>query len=135
MTQLIASPSLAVVRGIGIAAIRVEPAPLPSPGGELVLPPVNAMYLGVSVINTGFVTQDLTLYVTMTPSNGPLSAVRQTFHVVLAPLQSYAFVPKAIAVVPSERAALNVRITGAPASVNLALSKSFRVEMSPPGHT
>ena len=43
----------------------------------------------------------------MKPSNGPLPAHRQTFHVVLAPLQSYAFVPKEIAVVPSERATLS----------------------------
>jgi hypothetical protein len=135
VTVLTASSSLAVVRGIGIAAIRVTPAPLPSARGELLLPPVTTMYLGVSVINTGFVTQSLTMYVSMTPSNGPLAPVRQTFHVVLAPLQSYAFVPKAIAVVPSERGILAIRITGAKASANLVRSKSFRVEMSPPGHT
>ena len=135
VTALTASSSLAVVRGIGIAAIRVTPAPLPSVRGELLLPPVADMYLGVSVINTGFVTQSLTMYLSMTPSNGPLSPVRQTFHLVLAPLQSYAFVPKVIPVVPSERAVLDIRITGAQASPNLVRSKSFRVEMSPPGHT
>jgi hypothetical protein len=135
VTALTASSSLAVVRGIGIAAIRVTPAPLPSPRGELLLPPVSEMYLGVSVINTGFVTQSLTMYVSMTPSNGPLAPVRQTFHVVLAPLQSYAFEPRMIGVVPSERATLDVRITGAQASANLVRSKSLRVEMSPPGHT
>ena len=135
VTALTASSSLAVVRGIGIAAIRVTPAPLPSEGGELLLPPVSEMYLGVSVINTGFVTQSLTMYLSMTPSNGPLSPVRQTFNVVLAPLQSYAFVRRVIAVVPSERAILDIRITGAQASPNLVRSKSFRVVMSPPGHT
>jgi hypothetical protein len=132
---LSSSASLAVVRGIGIAAISVVPAPLPSKAGDLVLPPVTSIQLGISVENTGFVVQKVTLEVTMQPSNGPLPAHRQTFHVVLAPLQSYAFVPQKIAVVPSERATLDVRITGAPASPNLERSKVFRVEMSPPGHT
>ncbi len=134
ITKLTSSSSLAVVRGIGIAAVRVTPAPLPSKRGVLLLPPVTAMYLGVSVLNSGFVTQRLTLQVTMTPSNGPLSAVRQTFQVVLAPLQSYAFVPKDIAVVPSERGILAIRISGAPAAPHLARAERFRVEMSPPGH-
>ena len=132
---LSSSPSLAVVRGIGIAAISVLPAPLPSKAGDLVLPPVSSIKLGISIENTGFVVQRVTMEVSMQPSNGPLPAHRQTFHVVLAPLQSYAFVPKDIAVVPSERATLSVRITGAPASPNLERSKVFRVEMSPHGHT
>ena len=132
---LSASPSLAVVRGIGIAAISVLPAPLPSKAGDLVLPPVSSIKLGISVENTGFVVQRVTMEVSMQPSNGPLPAHRQTFHVVLAPLQSYAFVPQDIAVVPSERATLSVRITGAPASPNLERLKVFRVEMSPHGHT
>jgi hypothetical protein len=132
---LSSSASLAVVRGIGIAAISVVPAPLPSKSGDLVLPPVTSFKLGVSVENTGFVEQQVTLDVTMQPSNGPLPAQRQSFHVVLAPLQSYAFIPKTIAVVPSERATLTIRITGAQASPHLERSKVFRVEMSPPGHT
>jgi hypothetical protein len=132
---LSASPSLAVVRGIGIAAISVLPAPLPSRAGDLVMPPVSSIKLGISVENTGFVVQRVTMEVSMQPSNGPLPSRRQTFHVVLAPLQSYAFVPEKIAVVPSERATLSIRITGAPASPNLERSKVFRVEMSPPGHT
>jgi hypothetical protein len=69
----------------------------------------------------------------MQPTNGPLPPERQTFHVVLAPLQSYAFVAQEITVVPSERAVLDIRISGAPASVNMVRSKSYRVEMSPPG--
>jgi hypothetical protein len=132
---LTSSPSLAVVRGIGIAAISVVPAPLPSAAGEIVLPPVTSMTLGISVENTGFVEQRVTLAVSVLPSNGPLPAQRQTFHVELAPLQSYAFGPEKIAVVPSERATLDIRLTGAPAAPNLQRSKVFRVEMSPPGHT
>jgi hypothetical protein len=133
-TALTASTSLAVVRGIGIAAVSVVPAPLPASRGILLLPPVAQIRLGVSIINTGFVEQGVTMVVSMKPSNGPLPARSQTFHVELAPLQSYAFAPQEITVVPSERGTLDIRITGAPASVNLPRSKSFRVELSPSGH-
>jgi len=63
-------------------------------------------------VNTGFVEQRVTLVVSMKPTNGPLSAQSQTFHVELAPLQSYAFTPRAIGLVPSERATLDIRISG-----------------------
>jgi hypothetical protein len=133
VTSLTSSPSLAVVRGIGIAAVSVVPAPLPARNGVLLLPPVTDMQLGIAVVNVGFVEQQVTLEVTMSPTNGPLPAHRQTFHVKLAPLQSYAFVPQEIAVVPSERAILDIRITGAPGAMNLSRSKRYRVELSPPG--
>jgi hypothetical protein len=135
VTNLTASTSLAVVRGIGITAVSVVPAPLPARKGVLLLPPVTKVKLGVSVMNSGFVEQEVTLEVSMTPSNGPLPAVHQTFHVELAPLQSYAFVPLGIHVVPSERATLDIRISGAAASANLTRSRSYRVEMSPSGHS
>jgi hypothetical protein len=132
---LTSSPSLAVVREIGIAAVSIAPAPLPAKRGVLLLPPVTTIKLGVSVVNAEFVEQQITLQVTMSPSNGPLPAHRQTLHVILAPLQSFAFAPQNIAVVPSERATLDIRITGAPGSTTLSRSKRYRVEMSPPGHT
>jgi hypothetical protein len=133
VTSLTASSSLAVTRGIGIAAVSVHPSPLPARHGVLLLPPITQIRLGVSVVNTGFVEQSLTLVVTMTPTNGPLAANRQRFHVELAPLQSYAFIAREIQVVPSERATLDIRISGAPASFNMTRSKRYRVEMSPPG--
>jgi len=133
VTTLTGSTSLAVVRGIGIAAVSVQPSPLPARRGVLLLPPVAKIRLAVSVVNTGFVEQSLSLQVTMSPSNGPLPPQRQTFHVELAPLQSYAFIAQEIAVVPSERGTLDIRISGAPASADLTRSKSYRVEMSPPG--
>lgn len=133
VANLTASSSLAVVRGIGIAAVSVVPAPLPARKGVLLLPPVTQIKIGVSVVNTGFVEQEVTLQVTMKPSNGPLPEQRRTYHVVLAPLQSYAFVHQEIDVVPSERAVLDLRISGASASANLTRSKRYRVELSPPG--
>ena len=134
VTILTSSPSLMVVRGIGIAAVSVVPAPLPAQHGVLLLPPVTKIKLGVSVVNAEFVEQRVTLEITMSPSNGPLPAQRQTFHIKLAPLQSYAFVPRDIAVVPSERAILDIRITGAQGTLNLSRSKRYRVELSPAGH-
>ncbi len=133
VTKLTASSSLAVVRGIGIAAVSVVPAPLPARRGVLLLPPVTQIKIGVSVVNSGFVEQEVTLQVTMKPSNGPLSEQRRTYRVNLAPLQSYAFVHQEFNVVPSERAVLDIRLSGASASANLSRSKSYRIEMSPPG--
>lgn len=135
VTNLTASTSLAVVRGIGIAAVSVVPAPLPAQRGVLLLPPVTKIKLGVSVVNTGFVDQEVTLEVSLNPTNGPLPAQHQIFHVELGPLQSYAFAPQGISVVPNERATLHIRITGAAASATLTRSKSYRVELSPPGHS
>jgi hypothetical protein len=133
--ELTASTSLAVVRGIGIAAVSVAPAPLPASSGVILLPPVTKFKLGISVANAEFVEQRVTLVVSMKPSNGPVPALNETFHVTLAPLQSYAFTSLEIAVVPSERAALELRLTGAPAASNLVRSRRYRVEMSPSGHS
>jgi hypothetical protein len=132
-SNLTSSTSLAVVRGIGIAAVSVTPAPLPARRGVLLLPPVTQIELGVSVVNTGFVEQAVTLEVSMTPSNGPLAAVHRTFHVELAPLQAYAFTSQGFGVVPSERATLVIRLSGAAASANLTRSRNYRVELSPAG--
>lgn len=129
--NLTSSPSLAVVRGIGVAAVSISPAPFPATHGELLLPPVSQFHVGVSVTNTGYVTQPVTLSVTLTPSNGPHPAVRQSFHLTLAPLQSYAVVPKDFATVPSERATLVISASGAPAGANLATTRTYSVVMSP----
>jgi hypothetical protein len=133
VASLTASSSLAVVRGIGIAAVSIVPAPLPATRGVLLLPPVTQMKIGVSVVNTGFVEQVLAMQVILQPSNGPVPVQRRTFHVDLAPLQSYAFVHQYFNVVPNERAVLTIRIAGAPASTNLSRSKTYRVHISPPG--
>jgi hypothetical protein len=110
--NLTSSSSLAVVRGIGVAAVSISPAPFPATHGELLLPPVSQFHVGISVSNTGFVEQPVTLNVTLTPTNGPHPTVRQHFHLNLAPLQSYAVVPKDFATVPSERATLVISVVG-----------------------
>ena len=129
--NLTSSSTLAVVRGIGVAAVSISPAPFPSTHGELLLPPVSQFHMGVSVVNTGYVDQSATLTVTLTPSNGPRPAVRQSFPLHLAPLQSYAVVPRNFATVPSERATLSISVTGAPAGANLTTTRTYDVVMSP----
>ncbi len=129
--NLTSSPSLAVVRGIGVAAVSITPAPFPSTPGELLLPPVSQFHVGVSVENTGYVDQPATVTVTLTPSNGARRAVRQSFHLHLAPLQSYAVVPHEFAAAPSERATLTISVKGAPAGANLSTSRRYAVVMSP----
>jgi hypothetical protein len=134
ITNLTSSPTLAVVRGIGIAAVSVLPAPLPAKHGELLLAPVHEVHVGVVVENTGFVNQFVKVTVTLTPSNGPLPPVRQSFHTELAPLQSYAFVPKDFATVPSERATLIIAASGGPAATSVARTRTYSVILSPSGN-
>jgi hypothetical protein len=129
--NLTSSTSLAVVRGIGIAAVSISPAPFPSTQGELLLPPVSQFHVGISVTNTAYVEQPVTLSVTLTPSNGPHPTVRQSFHLNLAPLQSYAVVPKDFTTVPSERATLVISASGAPAGANETTTRTYSVVMSP----
>jgi len=130
--DLTASPSLAVVRGIGIAAVSVVPAPLPARKGVILLPPVSKMQLGVSVVNTGFVEQRVTLVVSMKPttdrSRRRVRPSTSNWH----PCSPTPLRPEQSGLVPSERATLDIRISGAPDSPNLARSKSYRVELSPP---
>jgi citrate synthase len=53
------SSNLAATRGVGIAAVAVTPSPLPAPSGELLLPPVKAVHVGVSVINGNYIEQPI----------------------------------------------------------------------------
>lgn len=131
--RLVSSSSLAVTRGVGIAAVSVSPAPLPAPHGVILLPPVTLMHLGVSVSNAEFVQQRLTLKVTLTPTNGPLPSVTQNFTLDLAPLRSYAVVAKLFTTIPSERATLQITLSGAPSAPGMSLSRTYEVKLSSSG--
>jgi hypothetical protein len=69
--------------------------------------------LAVSVTNAGYVTQPVTLRVTLQPAHG--SAQRQTMSTTLGPLQSYAFVAN-------------------PAASGMTRSRTYQVTMSPSGN-
>lgn len=130
--QLTNSTSLAPTRAIGIVAVEVTPTPLPAPTGVLLLPPVTSIQLGVTVSNVAYIQQPVTLRVVFTPSFGP--ARSETLHTVLGPLQSYAFVPGALATVASERATLTITVTGAPPGPGLGNSRTYQVKISPSGN-
>jgi hypothetical protein len=131
-STLLAAPSLAPTRGIGIAAVEVAPSSLPASAGTLVLPPVTSIHLVVSVTNAGYVTQPVTLRVTLQPAHG--SAQRQTMSTTLGPLQSYAFVANPFTTVPSEHATLTLSLVGAPAASGMTRSRTYQVTMSPSGN-
>ena len=131
ITQLVDSPTLALIRGIGIAAVEVQPAPLPAPAGTLLMPPVPSVQLGVSVRNVAYVEQPVTLHVTFS-SAGALQS--QTMSVRLGPMQSYAFVPRALNTAPSERATLTISVVGAAAGDHMTTTRTYQVEMSPSGN-
>jgi hypothetical protein len=132
ITALVNSPTLALIRGIGIAAVEVNPSPLPAPSGVLLMPPVTSFELGVSVENTGYVDQPVTLRVTLNPATGISQS--QTMSARLGPLQSYAFVLRRFSTIASERATLTVSVSGAPAGNNLTKTRTYQLQMSPSGN-
>ena len=133
--RLVASTALAVTRGVAIAAVSISPAPLPAAHGVILLPPVTLVHMGVTVMNAEFVEQTVTLQITLTPTNGPLPSVTQSFALTLAPLQSYAVVPKLFATVANEKATLRIAVNGAPAAPGMSRSRTYAVVMSPSGNS
>ena len=134
-TRLVASPSLALHRSVSIAAVSVEPAPLPASEGKLVLPPVTSFRLGVAVANDSFATQPVALRVVLTRTNGAARGT-STVHVLsvtLGPLQSYAFVIDSMPTQPSERATLVIHASGSAARPAPGQTRRYQVIMSPAG--
>jgi hypothetical protein len=127
------SPTLVATRGVGIAAVSITPAPLPASAGELLLPPVGSVHLGVSVSNGNYIDQPISLTVTMIPLNGRGLRQSQTMTTVLGPLGSFAFIPKLLTTQASERATLIIKVAGAPSAINMTRSRTYRVIMSPSG--
>jgi len=128
------APSLSLRRGIGIAAVSVDPAPLPAPNGTLILPPVSSIHLGVSVSNAAYVKQAVALTVLFTPANPRRPRQIQRLVATLGPLQSFAFVPTRLATAVSEKATLTISISGAPSGANMTRIRIYHVTMSPSGN-
>jgi hypothetical protein len=135
MQGLRSSPSLAPLRGVGIAAVSVQPAPLPAPTGELLLPPVPRVHIGVSVLNANYIDQSVSVTVTLIPLNGRGLRQSQTMTTVLGPMRAYAFVPKLLTTRASERARLIIAVAGAPTAPNMTRKRIYGVVMSPSGNT
>lgn len=135
LADLEAAASLRVTRGVSISAVEVTPSPLPAPAGEILLPPVTSVHLGVSVTNAAFVRQPVTLTVTLTPTSGTLGVQNQRMSVVLGPTRSFAFVPRLLATAPGERATLTLTLSGAPAAPGAPRTRTYHVVLSPSGAT
>lgn len=127
------SRRLALVRAIGIAAVRVVPAPLPAPAGTLVVPPVSRVTIDVSVVNLADAVQPVALTLSVTPLNARGSVSVQRAHATLAPLGGWAFSLAPFATAPSERARVVVRVSGAPAGSSLPVEQTYTLVLSPSG--
>jgi hypothetical protein len=129
------SSSLALVRAVEIAAVRVSPSPLPSPAHELLLPPVTFVQLGVTVLNDSYDDQPITLTVQVIPLNNRGVRFSQRMTTTLGPLGAFAFVPKVVSTVPSEHAKVIFHVIGARAAVGKLTTEGFLLVMSPSGNT
>ncbi len=127
------SRRLALVRAIGIAAVRVVPAPLPAPAGTLVVPPVTRVTIDVSVVNLADAVQPVTLSLSVTPLNGRGSLSVQRARATLSPLGGWAFSLAPFVTAPSERARVVVRVSGAPAGPGLPVERTYTLVLSPSG--
>lgn len=130
---LASSPSLVLTRGIGVTAVAVMPAPLPAPVGQLVLAPVTAVHLAVTVSNAAVDTQPVSLTVTLTPTNRLGTSQRQVMTATLGPLGSYGFVLHDLVTVPSERFTLRIAAGGAPSARGWSTTRIYQVTMAPSG--
>lgn len=131
---LTSSRSLAVTRSLTISAVAVRPDALPAPAGVMLEPPVSSLHLGVTVTNGAFVTQGVTLTVTLTPTSAGSPSFHQILRTTLAPRQSYAFVPRPIGTRASERATLTIVAVGTPGGAALSTTRTYQVKMSPSGN-
>ena len=129
------STSLALVRAVDIAAVRVNPSALPSKSGVLLLPPVTSVRMGVTVVNDSYDNQPITFTVQVTPLNNRGVAFSQRMTTTLGPMGAYAFVPKILTTAPSEQARVILHVIGARAAVGKLTTEIFRLEMSPSGNT
>ncbi|MCU1363059.1 MAG: hypothetical protein JWM55_887 [Acidimicrobiaceae bacterium] len=129
------STSLALVRAVDIAAVRVNPSPLPSKPGVLLLPPVTSVQIGVSVVNDSYDNQLITFSVQVTPLNHRGAAFSQRLSTTLGPMGAYAFVPKVLTTAPGEQARVIFHVMGARAALGTLTTELFRLEMSPSGNT
>jgi hypothetical protein len=131
LSALVHSPTLALHRAVGIAAFRVSPAPLPANAGDLLLPPVHSVRLGISVVNASYDNQPVTLSIRVTPLNGKGKPLVQSMTTTLGPLRAYAFVPNVLKTRPSEQARVVLTLSGAPAGANMVTKETYFLEMSP----
>ena len=134
LNTLGSAPNLVVTRVYGISAVLVTPAPLPAPRGELVLPLVTSVQVGVTVTNAVYVSQPVTLTLTLTPAGHGGRAQRQVLSAVLGPSASYAFNAAPFSTAASEHATLVLSVKGATSTSRFSASRTYHVVVSPSGN-
>ena len=132
LAALTAEPSLTLTRAVSISAVAVTPSPLPAPAGQIVVPPVTSIHVGVSVTNFAYCTQPVAVTVTLTSSSG--ATQRRVMHATIGPDASFAFDASSLTTYPSEKATLRVALAGAPASATGTLEKVYAVTLAPSGN-
>ncbi len=130
LANLVASPLLSVSRGVAITAVRVDPAPLPAVPGTLLLPPVTSIALGITVTNTAYVDQPVTLLITWTPIGVLGRPQHETLTGVVGPLRSLALVPRAISTLANESATLTIGVRGVATPIGMSRTRTYRVKVS-----
>ena len=131
LSALTSAPTLTLTRAVSISAVAVSPSPLPAPVGEIVLPPMTSIQVGVSVTNDAYCTQPVTVTVTLTSSSG--AAQRQVMRATIGPDASFAFDATPFTTYAGEKATLRVAVTGAPARASGTLERVYAVTLAPSG--
>ena len=132
LSALTSAPSLTLTRAVSISAVAVTPSPLPAPVGEIVVPPVTSIHVGVSVTNFAYCTQPVVVTVTLTSSSG--ATQRHVMHATIGPDASFAFDAAPLTTYPSEKVTLRVAVSGAPARATGTLTKVYAVTLAPSGN-
>lgn len=132
LSALTSAPSLTLTRAVSISAVAVTPSPLPAPVGQIIVPPVTSIHVGVSVTNAAYCTQPVSVTVTLTSSSG--ATQRRVMRATIGPDASFAFDAASLTTYPSEKATLRVVVAGAPASARGTLEKVYAVTLAPSGN-
>ncbi len=130
-TALISAPSLQPVSAATIATVAVTPAPFPSPVGKLVLPPTNSISFDVVVRNTQYITQPVTVHLTLQHTTHAGVTITQRMSTVIDPLGARAVTFSSLAVVPGETGVVNISLTGVPIASGGTGTKHYVLSIAP----
>ncbi len=128
---LSSAPSLRLTRSVALSAVQVTPSPLPAPTGEILLPPVTSVRLGIVATNLAWADQPVTLTLSFTSSTG--LAQQQAFKVTLGPTRSFAFVARSLGVVAGERGTLRLTLRPAGGPPGSTVVRSYHLVVASSG--
>jgi hypothetical protein len=126
---LVASPSLQPAHAVAIAAVAIDPAPLPATGSVLSMINVASMSLSVSVLNHDVVVQPMALTVTLTPALGTVVTRHAT--TVVAPRGAFGFGPFTLPLSPGESATLRISLRAPTDTNSVVIDRTYHVQVAP----